>query len=144
MTRGTAYNSRSRNWLVAVVLLFSFAFLSNLNLLCGPTSEPYGVGIPGEARTRVDHDGLAGFLDMSLFAAKGLPKYSKVPGLESLTFYMWEVDPKPIIMLENSHLKWYESPSEKRLVGLQRYLMTKRFVPADGGELGRRRQGWGG
>merc|ERR1711935_585692 len=81
---------------------------------------------------QVDEGGLEGFLKMSLFAAEGLPKYSKVPGLESLTFYLWEVDPKPIIMLENSHLKWYEAPSEKQLIGLQRYLMTKRFVPGDG------------
>ena len=79
-----------------------------------------------------DIESLSEFLKMSLFVIEGLPKYSSIPGLESLTFYLWEVDPKPIIMLENSHLKWYESKSEKQVIGLMRYLLSKKYSSGDG------------
>ena len=77
-------------------------------------------------------DALSMFLNMSLIAVKDLPKYSPVPGLEALTFIVWEVDPRPIIMLENSHLKWYESKSERKIVVLLRHMLTKKYSIEDG------------
>lgn len=32
---------------------------------------------------------------------------SVVPGMDKLSFYLWDAEPKPIIMLENSHIDWY-------------------------------------
>jgi len=67
-----------------------------------------------------------------LFNTKGLPKYAKVPGMTNATFFIWETDPQQIIMLENSHLKWYETKSERNVIALQRYLLSSVFMPNDG------------
>lgn len=106
-----------------------------LNRVASPSLENFGK-VPHkrvhESESLGDIESLSEFLKMSLFVIEGLPKYSSIPGLESLTFYLWEVDPKPIIMLENSHLKWYESKSEKQVIGLMRYLLSKKYKSDDG------------
>ena len=109
-------------------LFFAFFVLQQINFpplnrVASPSLENFGK-VPHkrvhESESLGDIESLSEFLKMSLFVIEGLPKYSSIPGLESLTFYLWEVDPKPIIMLENSHLKWYESKSEKHPKNLER------------------------
>lgn len=57
--------------------------------------------------------------------AQNTRKFDKVPGLVDLTFYLWETDPKPIIMLSNSHLTWYtEAETEKHMIALMRRIYT--------------------
>lgn len=98
-------------------------------------SEPPPLLCPdnGDCHKKSSGEALAKFLEMSLAGVEGLPRYAVVPGLEDLTFYVWDVHPKPIIMLHNSHLMWYEqSSSESHVVGLMRYLLSKRHTPSDG------------
>ena len=47
-------------------------------------------------------------------------RFEAIPGLTNLSFYLWDTDPKPILMLENSHLKWYSQGSEKEMIELMR------------------------
>ena len=70
--------------------------------------------------------------NLELFNTKGLPKYSKVPRMIGETFFVWETDPQQIIMMENSHLRWYETKSEKNVIALQRHLLKSQYSPKDG------------
>lgn len=61
--------------------------------------------------------------DISLdsFKAQGGAKFNVVPGLTDLTFYVWETDPQPILMLANSHMDWYsKSSSEAAIIQVMR------------------------
>lgn len=87
------------------------------------------------AKAHVFHDvdadrndnGIVAAVDISLqlIDAHKIQKYEPVPGLTDLTFFVWDTDPKPILMLKNTHLKWYEEvPNHKLLVDLIRHLFT--------------------
>ena len=62
---------------------------SPLNWVASPSLENFGRVSHKrvhESESLGDIESLSEFLKMSLFVIEGLPKYSSIPGLESLTF----------------------------------------------------------
>jgi hypothetical protein len=79
---------------------------------------------------------LAAFLEMSLQnldLGPPLQQFDAVPALSGLDFFLWETDPRPIYMVNNSHMRWYSAnANEGRLVGIMRHVLTVRETPSRG------------
>jgi hypothetical protein len=78
---------------------------------------------------------LSAFLEMSLqnVLTPALQQFDAVPALSGLDFFLWETDPRPIYMVNNSHLRWYvTNANEGRLIGIMRHVLTKRESPSTG------------